>query len=97
MFCCSICDVGCACEWGNCVGQVLTLLCVILYYYLLPSLSLRLLLLSRDANSKKLGYFIELELKKIFFLNSNLNSNKIVRVHKKEILRLKICRKNICW
>ena len=31
-------------DGGDCVVQVLTLLCVILYYYLLPSLSLRLLL-----------------------------------------------------
>ena len=46
MVCYSACGVGCACGWGDCVVQVLTLLCVILYYYLLPSLSLHLLLLS---------------------------------------------------
>ena len=44
MFCSSACGVGC--RMSDCVVQVLTLLCVILYYYLLPSLSLRLLLLS---------------------------------------------------
>ena len=49
-----------------------------------------------NSNSKKLGYFAELELKKILFLNSNLNSNKIARVHLKKIIRLEICRKNIC-
>ena len=45
MFCCSACDVGCACGWGDCVVQVLTVLCSILHYYLLP-ISLRLLVLS---------------------------------------------------
>ena len=35
-----------ACGWGDCVVHELTLLCVILYNYLLPNLSLRLLLLS---------------------------------------------------
>ena len=32
------------------------------------------------SNSKELDHFAELELEKIFFLNSNLNSNKTVRV-----------------
>ena len=46
MFCSSVSCIGCACGWGDCIVQVLTLLCVILYYYLLPSSNLRLLLLS---------------------------------------------------
>ena len=35
----------------------------------------------RAANSKELDHFAELELEKLFFLNSNLNSHKSVRVH----------------
>ena len=36
-----------------------------------------------NSNSKELDHFatLELELEKIFFLNSNLNSHKTVRVH----------------
>ena len=34
-----------------------------------------------ELELEKLDYFAELELEKIKFLNSNLNSNKIVRVH----------------
>ena len=38
---------------------------------------------TRAANSKELDHFaeLELELEKIFFLNSNLNSHKTVRIH----------------
>ena len=38
---------------------------------------------TRAANSKELDHFaeLELELEKKFFLNSNLNSHKTVRVH----------------
>ena len=53
MLCCSACGVECASGWRDCVVQVLTFcsdcvvqFSVILYYYLLPSLNLRLLLLS---------------------------------------------------
>ena len=34
-----------------------------------------------NLNSKELNHFAELELEKLFFLNSNLNSHKTVRVH----------------
>ena len=36
-----------------------------------------------NLNSKELDHFaeLELELEKVFFLNSNLNSHKAVRVH----------------
>ena len=37
--------------------------------------------LELELEPEKLGYFAKLELEKIIFLNSNLNSNKIVRVH----------------
>ena len=50
MFCCSACGVGCASGWIDSVVQVL-ILCVILYYNLLPSLSLRLLQLSIAISS----------------------------------------------
>ena len=55
MFCCLACGVGCACGWGDCIIQVFTLIRVILHYYLLPSLSLRWLLLSIAIGAPDLG------------------------------------------
>ena len=46
MFGCTACGVRCASCWGDCAVQVLTYFELFCINYLLPSLSLRLLLLS---------------------------------------------------